>query len=189
MPFGALRRVDSKRLRPPCFLPSTHPPVLSSSEKKAPGGREKRRERPRAMPPRRRREGTSIRARTEEPSSARVRVPTRQKASRSFRRCLPSRGGIRGRPRPERRRVKPSKLRHEPSRRPGCPERHEKGTRDVVQERAVRLGSSAPARNLPSRASGARRRKPSCGRSRLAGPRRGNAVVRPTQPASVGAGE
>jgi len=55
------------------------------------------------MPPRRRREGASIQARTEEPSSARVRVPARQKASWSLRRCRPSRGGIRGRPRPERR--------------------------------------------------------------------------------------
>jgi hypothetical protein len=57
------------------------------------------------------------------------------------------------------------------------------------QERAARLGSNAPARNLLSRASGARRREPSCGRSRLAGPRRGNTAVRPTQPAPVGAGE
>jgi len=51
----------------------------------------------------RRRDGATVQARTEEPSSARVRIPGRQKAPRSLRRCLPSRGGIQGRPRPDRR--------------------------------------------------------------------------------------
>lgn len=58
---------------------------------------------PRAMPPRRRRDGAAVQARTREQSPGRVRVPSRQKAPWSFRRCRPSRGGIRGGPRPERR--------------------------------------------------------------------------------------
>jgi len=46
------------------------------------------------MPLRRRREGAAVQARTEEQSSARVRVPVRQKAPRSLRRRRPSRGGV-----------------------------------------------------------------------------------------------
>jgi len=141
------------------------------------------------MPPRRRREGVAVQARTREPSLARVRVPARQKAPWSFRRCHPSRGGIRGGPRPDRRATKSSRLHRESSRRPGCPRHHEKGTRDIVQERAARLCSSASARNLlrprewntarvSRRVQVAVRRPPM--RQRMGGP---------TQPASVGAGE
>jgi len=101
------------------------------------------------MPLRRRREGTAVQARTEEPSSARVRVPARQKAPWSFRRYLPSRGGIKEGPRPVRRVTRSSRPRHHSSRRPGCPRRHEKGTRDIVQERAARLFSNASALDLP----------------------------------------
>jgi len=141
------------------------------------------------MPSRRRRDGVAIQARTEEPSSARVRVSARQKAPWSFRRCHPSRGGIRGGPRPDRRATKSSRLHRASSRRPGCPRRHEKGTRDIVQERAARLYSSASTRNLlrprkwntafASRRVQVAARRPSM-RQRIEGP---------TQPASVGAGE
>jgi len=101
------------------------------------------------MPPRRRRDGAAVQARTEEPSSARVRVPARQKAPRSFRRCRPSRGAIKEGSRLVRRVSRSSRPHHESNRRPGCPRRHEKGTRDIVQERAVRLFSSASALDLP----------------------------------------
>jgi hypothetical protein len=101
------------------------------------------------MPLRRRRDETAVQARTEEPSSARVRVPARQKAPRLFRRCPPSRGGIKEEPRPARRVTRSSRPHHQSNRRPGCPRRHEKGTRDIVQERAARLSSSASAHDLP----------------------------------------
>jgi hypothetical protein len=101
------------------------------------------------MPLRRRRDETAVQARTEEPSSARVRVPARQKAPRLFRRCPPSRGGIKEEPRPARRVTRSSRPHHQSNRRPGCPRRHEKGTRDIVQERASRLSSSASAHDLP----------------------------------------
>jgi len=52
------------------------------------------------MPLRRRRDGSPIRVRAEEPSSARARVPIRNKAPRSLRRWRSSRSGIRGRSRP-----------------------------------------------------------------------------------------
>jgi len=101
------------------------------------------------MPLRRRRDETAVQARTEEPSSARVRVPARQKAPWFFRRCRPSRGGIKGGPRPVRRVTRSSRPHHQSNRRPGCPRRHEKGTRDIVQERAARLCSNASALDLP----------------------------------------
>jgi len=47
-----------------------------------------------------------------------------------------------------RRVARSSRPHRESSRRPGCPGRHEKGTRDIVQERAVRLCSSASAHDL-----------------------------------------
>jgi len=101
------------------------------------------------MPLRRRRDETAVQARTEEPSSARVRVPVRQKAPWFFRRCRPSRGGIKEGPRPARRVTRSSRPHHQSNRRPGCPRRHEKGTRDIVQERAARLCSNASALDLP----------------------------------------
>jgi hypothetical protein len=101
------------------------------------------------MPLRRRRDETAVQARTEEPSSARVRAPARQKAPWFFRRCRPSRGGIKEEPRPARRATRSSRPHHQSNRRPGCPRRHEEGTRDIVQERAARLCSNASALDLP----------------------------------------
>jgi len=99
------------------------------------------------MPLRRRRDRAPIQARTEEQSPARVRVPARQKAPRSLRRCCPSRGGIRGGSRPDRRVERDSRPHDESSRRQGCPERYEEGTRESSKN-ARRLCSGAPAHGL-----------------------------------------
>jgi len=100
------------------------------------------------MPLRRRRDGAAVQARTEEQSSARVRVPARRKAPRSLRRRHPSRGGVRGRSRPARRvtRVLQPPRRIEPVTR--VPEAPREGHAHIVQERAARLCSSASARDL-----------------------------------------
>ena len=146
---------------------------------------------PRAMPPRRRRDGAAVRARTREQSPARVRVPSRQKAPWSFRRRHPSRGGIRGGPRPERRasRFFQTTGRIEPvTRVPGASReghaRHRQKsarTRPLLERLGPRFASSAQAERVGVKAG--------VSGSRLAGPRCGNAPERPTQPASVGAGE
>jgi len=99
------------------------------------------------MPLRRRRDRGPIQARTEEQSPARVRVPSRQKAPRSLRRCRPSRGGIQGGSRPERRVERDSRPHDESSRRHGCPERYEEGTRESSKN-ARRLCSGASAHGL-----------------------------------------
>ncbi len=101
------------------------------------------------MPLRRRRDGAAVQARTEEQSSARVRVPARQKAPWPIRRRGASRRCVQDGPRLARRGWSPSRTPDGSSRRPGCPECNEEGTRDIVQERAARLHSSAPARDLP----------------------------------------
>jgi len=72
--------------------------VLFSSEKGAAETAKKGAEAPEQCFAKRRRNGASIRARTEESSTARVRIPTRQKAPRSVRRHHPSRDGVRGGP-------------------------------------------------------------------------------------------
>ncbi len=139
---------------------------------------------PRAMPPRRRRDGAAVQARTREQSPARVRVPSRQKAPWSFRRCHPSRGGIRGGPRPERRASRfIQTTRHiEPvTRVPGASrEGHalhrQKSARTtpLLERLGPRFASSAQAERVGVKAGASG--------SRLAGPRCGNAPQRPTQP-------
>jgi len=99
------------------------------------------------MPLRRRRDRAPIQARTEEQSPARVRVPSRQKAPRSLRRCRPSRGGIQGGSRPGRRVEGDSRPHDESDRRHGCPERYEEGTRESSKN-ARRLCSGASAHGL-----------------------------------------
>jgi len=158
-------------------------------QKKAPQKPRKTRAGSRAMPLRRRRDGPSIQARTEEQSPGRVRVSSRQKAPRSLRRCRPSRGGIQERPRPERRATRSTRPRHDSSRRRGCPERHEKGTRESSKNARTPLLERPDPRTTSSTPSGTRRAKAVACRPWLAGPRCGNASEGPTQPAPVGAGE
>jgi len=127
------------------------------------------------MPPRRRRDGAAVPARTKGQPVGRVRVPVRWKAPRSSQRHCLSRGGVRDGSWPERSRARVSRPREQSRRRPGCPERHEEGTRDVVRDTRIAF-SRAP-------------RPATC----LAGGRGSQASVRqrierPTQPASVGAG-
>jgi len=87
----------------------------------------------------------------------------RRKAPRLFRRCCPSRGGIRGEPRLGRRAFGSSRPIGDSNRRPGCPKLHEEGTRDTRQ----RARGSAFARELrpvscPVHASGTRRASSRC---------------------------
>lgn len=136
------------------------------------------------MPPTRRRDGAAVQARTREQSPARVRVPSRQKAPWLFRRCRPSRGGIRGGPRPERRasRFFQTTGRIEPvTRVPGASReghaRHRQKsarTTPLLERLGPQFASSAQAERVGVKA----------GASgwRLAGPRCGNAPERPTQP-------
>jgi len=121
--------------------------------------RRKKRVSSRAMPLRRRRDRAPIKARTEEQSPARVRVPARQKAPRFLRRCRPSRGGIRGESRPERRAARDSRPRDESSRWHGCSKHCEKGTRQFVQERALAFAQVLRPTVCLVHASGTRRAK------------------------------
>jgi len=127
------------------------------------------------MPLRRRRDGTAVQARTEEPSSARVRVPARQKAPWSFRRCLPSRGGIKEGPRPVRTVTRSSRPLSplEPATR--VPEAPREGH---ARHRPRARGSPFLERFGPRFAlvheSGTRRAQAGGCRSRLAAPRCGN---------------
>jgi hypothetical protein len=102
------------------------------------------------MPLRRRRDRVPIQARTEEQSPARVRVPSRQKAPRSLRRCRPSRGGIQGGSRPERRVERDSRPHDESSRRHGVPEALRGGHARIVQERASPLLGRLGPRSVSS---------------------------------------
>jgi len=144
------------------------------------------------MPLRRRRDGPPIQARTEEQSPARVGISSRQKAPRSLRRCRPSRGGIQERPRPERRATRDSRPRHASSRRRGCSERHEEGTRESSKNaRSPLLGRSGPRTVLSTRVERGVRRAVA-NSSWLAGPGCGNAPWNrrnrhPLVPASSGA--
>jgi len=115
------------------------------------------------MPPRRRRDGAAVPARTSGSLLGRVRVPLRQKAPRSSRRCCLSRGGIRSGSWPGRSR-----------------------TRDLQTPRTIAPATRVPgasrgghARNsFAKRASSSLERsgpRPASCRSWLAGPRRGNA--------------
>jgi hypothetical protein len=109
------------------------------------------------MPPRRRRDGDAVQARTREQSFARVRVPVRRKAPRFFRRCRPSRGGIRGEPRLGRRAEGSSRPLGTSNRRPGCPELHEEGTRELVKSARNAFARELRPANCPVHASGTRR--------------------------------
>jgi hypothetical protein len=102
------------------------------------------------MPLRRRRDGAPTQARTEEQSSGHVRVPSRQKAPRSFQRCLPSRGGIREGPRPERRGERDSRPHDKSSRRPGCSKRYEEGTRESSKTARLPLLGRLGPQSVPS---------------------------------------
>jgi len=139
-------------------------------------------------PLRRRRDGATVKARTKEPSSVRVRVLSRKKASRSFQRRQPSRDGAREGPWPKRNMMWPSRPRHVSNRRPGCPGRDEKGTREIVQRARVLPFSSGPDSQsafprkwISTRAS----RRHQTATHRLSMRQR---ITEPTQPASVGAG-
>jgi len=149
--------------------------------------RRQRRASSRARPLRRRRDGRAAQARTREQSPARVRVPARQKAPRSFRRRDLSRGRIQGGSRPAGKRL-------------GFPDRGrsragDPGARDVT--RRVRATSSraraspslerlGPRFVLPRKWIAARESR----RKRIAArrPPSGQPDDGPTQPASVGAG-
>lgn len=127
-------------------------------------------------PLRRRRDGATVQARTKEQSSARVRVLSRKKASRSFQRRHPSRDGAREGPWPKRNGMWSSRPRHDFESVTRMPRTRREGYARV-RPKSARLTFSRAVliRNLPLHASGSRRAQAVVSRLRLTGSRCGNA--------------